>query len=287
MLWFGLSLGAAVAQSGQFAVVKGGAAHVPPVVLILWAQVVAAVGWAAWLALTGGRFVAPPAEWPWVALAVVLAWTMNYLLTRGSARGDIGIVGPVLALSPVFTVVPDILLTGAWPRGLGWVGLALSVVGIMSLSGRASLHALGQLLRRPDARDALGAAMLLGLLAAVDRRNGLSMGVASYLFASHGTAAVLLVTVAAARAPRALGRTLVTRDLVPALAYGLTAAIGTAMQIVAVTLAPASYVNAIGRTSAIFSVLLGHVLFREPALGGRLAGALLAAAGAALLLLAH
>jgi len=285
VLWFGLALGAALAQSGQFAIVKGRAAHVPPSVMIVWSQLVGALGWAAWLAIAGGPFLPAWAEGPWIALAMALALTMNYLLARGSARGDIGIVGPVLALSPVFTVVPDLVLTGALPRGLGWVGLALSVVGTMSLSGKTSLRALGQLFRRPDALDALGAAVSLGVLAAVDRRNGLAMGVATYLFASHSMGAVVAAGIAAARAPRALARTFVTHDLVAALAYGLTGAVGTAMQIVAVTLAPASYVNAIRRTSAIFSVLLGHALFHEPALGARLGGALLASVGAALLLL--
>jgi drug/metabolite transporter (DMT)-like permease len=52
-------------------------------------------------------------------------------------------VDPVFALSPVFTVVPDAVLSGTLPTPLGWVGLALSVAGTVSLSGGGkSLRAL-------------------------------------------------------------------------------------------------------------------------------------------------
>jgi hypothetical protein len=48
---------------------------------------------------------------------------------------------------------------------------------------------------------------------------------------------------------------------------------------------PASYVNSVRRMGAVFSVMLGSALFDEPAVGDRLRGALLASAGAMLLLL--
>jgi hypothetical protein len=58
------------------------------------------------------------------------------------------------------------------------------------------------------------------------------------------------------------------------------------MQTTALTMAPAAYVNAVRRMSAVISVLLGRALFREPDLGRRLVAALLACLGAATLLVA-
>jgi hypothetical protein len=49
---------------------------------------------------------------------------------------------------------------------------------------------------------------------------------------------------------------------------------------------PAAYVNAIRRMSAVLAVILGGAVFRESDVGRRLTAALLACAGAALLLLA-
>jgi len=52
-------------------------------------------------------------------------------------------------------------------------------------------------------------------------------------------------------------------------------------------MAPAAYVNAIRRMSAVLAVLLGRTLFGEPDLARRLTAALLACLGAACLLLAR
>lgn len=62
---------------------------------------------------------------------------------------------------------------------------------------------------------------------------------------------------------------------------------GTGMQTTALTMAPAAYVNAIRRMSAVIAVVLGRALFREADVGRRLVAALLACAGAACLLLAN
>jgi drug/metabolite transporter (DMT)-like permease len=59
------------------------------------------------------------------------------------------------------------------------------------------------------------------------------------------------------------------------------------MQTTALTVAPAAYVNAIRRMSAVIAVVLGATLFREPDLRRRLLAALLACAGATCLLFAR
>jgi drug/metabolite transporter (DMT)-like permease len=117
----------------------------------------------------------------------VLVLGMSSLLARASARGDISIVGPILALSPVFTIVPDAVLSGGLPSALGWIGLALSLIGTVSLSGAAGAGRAGRLralFARGDALDALGSAVLLGFLAAVDRWGALALGPPSYLLCS-------------------------------------------------------------------------------------------------------
>jgi drug/metabolite transporter (DMT)-like permease len=142
------------------------------------------------------------------------------------------VVGPVYALSPIFTVVPDAVLSGTLPTPLGFVGVGLAVAGTVGLSrGAASGGTLRGLFRRPDAVDALLAAIFLGVLSAVDRWAALALG--------------------------------------------------------ALTMAPASYVNAVRRLSGLIAVVLGGTLFREAEAGRRLVAAALACAGAVCLLLAR
>src|SRR5580765_5696850 len=134
MSWFALSLGAAVTQAAQFAVVKGRAQAIPPLVIVAWTQTVAVVAWLVFFAVSGHRFVSPHGVWSAVLGSAVLVTGMNALLARASARGDISVVGPVFALSPVFTVLPDAVLSGTLPSPLGWLGLALSVGAAAILS---------------------------------------------------------------------------------------------------------------------------------------------------------
>ncbi|HEX9749578.1 MAG TPA: DMT family transporter, partial [Methylomirabilota bacterium] len=119
----------------QFAVVKGRARDIPPLVIVAWTQGVACAAWVIFFAVSGHAFVPPGATWPAIAASSLLVLGMSGLLARASARGDISIVGPILALSPIFTILPDAALSGALPSALGWVGLTLSLAGTASLSG--------------------------------------------------------------------------------------------------------------------------------------------------------
>jgi uncharacterized membrane protein len=286
--WFLLSLGAAGTQAVQFAVVKGRARDIPPVVIVAWTQAVAAAAWLMFFLISGRSFVAPGRAWPVIVASCLLVTAMSSLLARASARGDISIVGPVLALSPVFTVVPDAVLSGSLPTPLGWLGLGLSLVGTVNLSagspGRGWLRAL---LARGDVVDAFGAAILLGFLGAVDRRGALMLGPPSYLVCSHGGTALLTTMISLCTTPRGFRASTAPRNVITLVTHGVLGVTGTAMQTSAFTMAPAAYVNAIRRVSAVLAVLLGRALFGEAELTRRLTAAVLAAAGAACLLLAH
>ena len=251
-------------------------------------QLVAFTAWFLYFVFTHETFTPPGSVWPAIPASAVLVFGMASLLARASARGDISVVGPVFALSPIFTVVPDALLSGALPSPLGWVGLLLAVAGTANLSGgKPGQGRLRALLGRRDALDALGAAVLLGGLAAIDRWGALAIGPSSYLVCSHGAAALLTTTIVLIAQPRRLVASLSARNLVTIGIHGALGVTGTAMQTTALTEAPAAYVNAIRRLSAVAAVLLGSTLFREPDLGRRLTAALLACAGAACLLLAR
>ena len=126
-------------------------------------------------------------------------------------------MGPVLALAPVFSIVPDWWLTGTLPRGLGWIGVGLAVVGTAGLSATPKRRLdLRGLFTRADALDALGSAFFLGVLAAVDRHNVLAMACRPTWWARTGCsrspagggpgahAEVLAASLRAAQLPRVL-----------------------------------------------------------------------------------
>jgi drug/metabolite transporter (DMT)-like permease len=288
LTWFALSLGAAITQAAQFAVLKGRAQALPPLVIVAWAQGVAFVGWAIVFVVARYPLAWPGRAWPAIVASSVLVMGMAGLLARASSRGDISVVGPVFALSPIFSIVPDAVLSGTLPSALGWVGLGLAVIGTVSLSrSGASGGSLRAFFSRRDALDALGAAIFLGMLSAVDRWAALALGAPTYLLYSHGFSALVIGGVALATTPRGLASSIVAPNLLTVVAHGVLGFAGTGMQTSALTLAPAAYVNAVRRLSALLAVVLGRTLFREADVGRRLAAAMLACAGAACLLLAR
>jgi drug/metabolite transporter (DMT)-like permease len=288
LTWFVLSLAAALTQATQFAVVKSRARGIPTLVIVAGNQLVAFGAWTLFFVVTGRSFVVPRSTWLAIATSAMLVAVMNSLLARASARGDISVVGPVFALSPIFTVLPDAVLSGTLPSPLGWLGLGLATAGTVNLAGGATLVGrLRALFARRDALDALGAAVILGAVAAVDRWGALALGAPTYLVCSHGASALLSAGLAAATLRGAALRNLTPGQTLTVLVHGVLGAAGTGLQTSALTMAPAAYVNAIRRMSSVGAVLLGRAMFAEPDVGRRLVAALLASAGAACLLLAR
>ena len=286
-MWFGLSLVGALFQAGQYTVVKGWGRHLHPFTIMLWTQAFSLAAFGAWARLAGHSFVAPWRHAGWVLAGVGLAGVMNYLIVRASARGDISIVGPILALSPIASIAPDWWLTGALPHGLGWVGVGASVLGTLSLSrGETWSFDRRRLFAREDVLCALGAAASLGVLSAVDRKMTTLVGVPAYLFAIYLLQVPLTTALIGLRSPGALARSFEAGNAAPLTVHALFGVAGNALLLTALMLAPAAYVNSVRRVSSVFSVLLGASLFGEPGISGRLVGALLTVLGAACLLIA-
>jgi len=288
-MWFALALGAALAQAGQFAVVKGRGRRLHPFVIMLGTQVLGLAAWTVVTRVSGASFAAPWRLAGWVIAAVVLATVMNYLLARASASGDLSILAPLLAIAPLVSILPDWLFTGTLPRGIGWLGVAVTVLGTITLSrGGTRGFDLRRLFTREDALCALGAAVTFGFLAAIDRRVTREVGVSAYITAIYLCQAPLTVLLLRVRHPGVLTAAAATPGVALTLVlHAAFASASIAMQLTALMLAPVAYVNSVRQLSTVFTVLLGRVLFGEPGLRHRLAGAVLMGAGAAVLLFAR
>lgn len=107
----------------------------------------------------------------------------------------------------------------------------------------------------------------------MDRCGALALGPPSYLVCSHGATAVLTTLIALVTARQGLAESFAPRHLITVLSHGLLGVTGTGMQTSALTMAPAAYVNAIRRMSAMLAVLLGRALFGEPDWSRRLGAA--------------
>jgi len=287
-MWFALAVAAALAQAGQFAVIKARARGLHPFVIMLGTQTFGVLAWALITWRVDASFAAPWRLPGWIVAAVVLATVMNYLLARASRGGDLSIVAPILAIAPLVSILPDWLFTGTLPRGFGWLGVGVTVIGTIALSRSDTRRFdLRRLFTRDDALCALGAAIVFGFLAAIDRRVILVAGVPGYITAIYLCQAPLTTLLLRARHPGLITRAANGRDVATLLLHATFAMISLAMQLTALKLAPVAYVNSVRQLSTVFTVIIGRVLFGEPGLRHRLAGAALMGLGAAVLLFAR
>ncbi len=94
---------------------------------------------AGWLILTVWYFATSPglvtswAGWHYVVLNGIATTVMTLLLYQGLARGPIAVVAPIVASHPVLVVAVAVLL-GAQPTLLQWLGMAVTIVGVVTVA---------------------------------------------------------------------------------------------------------------------------------------------------------
>ncbi|WP_122817869.1 EamA family transporter [Nocardioides pantholopis] len=229
------------------------------------------------LALVDLRWEA--AAWPWVAGSV--ACSVGYFVGLAAAyrRAPMGVIYPVARGS-----APVLVLLGGWlalDQDVGWyaaAGVLVVVAGILLVRG------IGPGVRPAQLLLALGVGTCIAGYTLLD---AVALGHASpiaLLVVVHGVSAVAR-TAALARTSggrRALAGTLRGRDAWRTVATGLGIYLAYGLVLVALTMAPAGPVSAVRETSVAVAVLLLAATGQERVTRVRLAGAVLVAAGVAL-----
>lgn len=242
--------------------------------------------------------VKPPplslAFWSDMAICTLLTVSGNALLVQAVKLADLSVLGPINAWKSVVSLVPGMFLLGEIPAPLAIAGIALVVAGNYGLSDarpdeprhRALWRLLGD--RGVQCRFA---ALVLSATEAVFFKRALvhSSAVTAFaLWAAFGfpvslaAAWVRIGREGLAREGR-LWRAHWTTYLLLFLTTGL-------MQFsTAVTLEslPVGSALALFQISTVLSVILGHRLFQEGHFLKRLAGSLLMAAGAVLIIISR
>ncbi|MSR23442.1 MAG: hypothetical protein EXR92_07870 [Gemmatimonadetes bacterium] len=254
--------------------------------------------------------------WPVWGANCILNLAAHYLFFSGLQAGELGIAYPVLALTPLFVVPVEWVVLGAVPGRLALVGILLITLGVYLLNfeslGRGLMAPFKGLLGDPGAKRMLVVAVLWSVGGTLDRIAVLASSPAFYslMFAAGLSGLFLLVLTIGARggrAPLASRPSAGTEGTAPrgaetsdrmSLREGLSrlapwellvhGALFTSMMILqmeAIQRAQASYVLSIKRTGSIVAVVLGHFALRERSLVPRLAGAVITAAGAFVLVI--
>lgn len=232
---------------------------------------------------------APAAFWGWVVSALpleVLAMLMYVIAIRDSA---LALTLPYMAFTPVFTLLVAWLLLGEQVSAQGLAGVLLVTLGAYALNleharltaPRTWLLPILAMFRRRGSRLMLGVALIYSITSvqgkgALQYMAGTEFGAFYFLLVG-----VLTLTVFAVREPRSI-RIL----LRPSWKAIIVAALMAAMVIthfLALEKIQTAYMIAVKRTSILFGVLLGALLFGDRRLWQHLGASAMMVAGVALI----
>ena len=255
-----------------------------------------------WLTGVEGTLVLLPAvlglteewSWPasaWAGMAASAVIRAIYLASLGAAysRGDLSLVYPMArGIAPVLVPPLAIVLLGERVSLTGGLGIAAVALGVYvlhlpSLDGRGLLAPV-----RALTASHAGFAVVTGLMTAtysiVDKWN-MTTGVDTVLYAyvTIPGAALLLAPLALRRPDAIAAECRANAGVIALVAVLMTT--GYFLVLLAMRLAPVSYVAAARELAIVFGTVLGSVVLGERYLSPRLAGATLIVVGVVLLAL--
>lgn len=233
----------------------------------------------------------PVRFWLTLAALVPLELAAMVLYMRAIRDHPLSLTLPHLAFTPVFAMVVAWVLLGERVSPQGAAGILLVVAGAWLLNGdlargrdwRSWAEPWRAMLREPGSRLMLTVAALYAVTSTLGKGAMAYMApedFGAFYFAVLGIAVLLLFAL-----PRPRSLLKIARRPLPVLAVGALMAIMAYSHFLALQQVEVAYMIAVKRTSLLFGILYGALLFREPGLLRRLPAGALMVAGVGLILL--
>lgn len=210
----------------------------------------------------------PTAFWGWMAVSLPLEVIAMGLYVWALRDAPMSLALPYLAFTPVFTVLIAWILLGEQVAGLGVVGIALVVLGTFLLHAEPRFDLRAAVLGPLRAfRSEIGVRLMftVALIYSVTTVTGKaamqympSALFGAYYFVTLGIFALLVVTAARPRSVRVLMRRPGIHFLI-----GAWFAVMIVCHFLAIDRVQAAYMIAVKRSSILFSVVYGALLFGE------------------------
>jgi uncharacterized membrane protein len=220
----------------------------------------------------------------WSALAAgsLLHVAATILYIRALQVSDLSLTIPMIALTPLFMVVTSPLLVGETPSPGGIGGILLIVAGSwiinISTARRGFLAPFRALLREPGPRHMLLVALIWSITANIDKIGIRAATPLTWIMAVDVVVTLLMLPLVVAPLRRTGAR-----QIMLLLVIGICGGLVLICQMHAIEMTLVAYVIAIKRTSILFSIGFGWLIFAEERIGERAAGALVMLAGVALI----
>ena len=232
-----------------------------------------AVGVLVFLPFAVLRWRVEPQAWPWIALSSVLELVYFWLLTTAYRRAEMSLVYPIArGMAPVIVLLVSIAL-GVATTPLQAAGVGLVAVGVLLVRG------LRGTARWADVALAMAVAASIAGYTLVDKEGVRYDDPITYVTLILVAPAFASVAFIAARGGWTRVRAAVRWD---AVVTGVGTMSAYSLVLVALTLAPAASVAAVREVSVVLATALGALVLKERVGPSRWLGALVVAAGVAL-----
>ncbi|MCP3867447.1 MAG: EamA family transporter [Gammaproteobacteria bacterium] len=219
----------------------------------------------------------PWAFWGWIVATVPLEIVAMLLYMSAIRDHSLAYTVPYLAFTPVFVVLTGYVLLGETLSPGGFVGILLVVTGawLLNLKGvhlrswRSWLAPFCSIFHNRGSLAMLGAALLYGITSVGTK--GAMQYMQPELFGPFYSLLVglMLVPLLGLATPRAIGR--VWRKPWAVLGTALLMGLMMVTHFIAITQVEVAYMVAVKRSSLLFGILYGALLFHETGLGRHLA----------------
>lgn len=225
----------------------------------------------------------------WWALIsiVILNITTTILYVKAIKISDLSLTVPMLAFTPFFLLFTSPLLVGEFPTFLGLIGVLLIVFGAYELNIKKQklgyFEPFKSLYKEKGTRLMLLVALIWSLSSNIDKIGVQNSSPIFWIIASRLFIAPIMILIVIYKSKKKLLN--VFQNYKKLLPIGFFLSLTLITQMIALNLTLVSYVIAIKRTSIIFSVLFGYLIFKEKNIKDRLIGATIMVLGVVLITL--
>ena len=223
--------------------------------------------------------------WPALLVGGTLNVAATVLFLKALKYSDLSLSIPMVTFTPVFLLLTSPLILGEFPGPAGVIGIVLIVLGSYLLNIRTVRGGWSRpivaLFREKGPRTMLLVAFIWSVTSNIDKIGISNSSIVFWIVAVNLYSALVLTPVL-----RKGGGGLWRKGRWGIMALvGVLASLRSIFQMAALSMALVSYVISIKRTSVVFTILLGFLLFREKGISERLLGALIMLGGVFLILL--
>lgn len=226
-----------------------------------------------------------------VGIAIPFEILAYYIYLSAIRIAPLSLSVPYLSFTPVFAILTAALLLQERISSQGFIGILMVTVGAYVLNIERFVHhplaPLKAIFKSPGSRRMLLVALIWSLTATLGKK-GVQLSDPVFFGIFYMLAlSVPMLTIAGWRIKRNTATVnLKGRNSIWLILGGFVTALGMITHFHAIKLAPVSYMIAVKRTSLIFSVLYGGLIFKEEHIKRRLLGTSIMLSGVVILYLA-